>query len=165
MVDFRLIWAQVIRVNGKHTDHNYYSANSPRHAWSWKKYFDFVESIIKPRRKIWQYHSILVVKIFSNTVGLIPALLSKMSTFPPRTFSAESHRFVQSSGTVTLHFTKHTLEKNGPTPATFSLIFLSFQTQIPNFTTNRCVKKLSIQYTLLGFEFMAFGAWVSSKNH
>ena len=46
-----------------------------------------------------------------STVGLIPALLSKSSIFPPRFLSASSHNFVQSSGTATLHLTKQTLKQ------------------------------------------------------
>ena len=41
------------------------------------------------------------------------------------------------------------LEKNWPSPASFRL-FLSFQTKITIFITNKCEKY--IQYTVLGFE-------------
>ena len=44
-------------------------------------------------------------------------------------------------------------------------LFSSFQTRIANFTTNRNVDKMSIQYTELGFELMTFGTGVSSHNH
>ena len=55
--------------------------------------------------------------------------------------------------------------KNGPTPASFIVYFRSFQTNIITiFTTNIC-EKMSIQYTVLGFEPMTFGMWVSSHNH
>ena len=47
--------------------------------------------------------------------------------------------------------------KNGPTRPLFHL-FLSFQTQIIIFTTNKC-EKMSIQYTVLGFKLTTFGTW------
>ena len=40
-----------------------------------------------------------------------PALLHRISIFPPKTFSASSHIFIHSSFMVTSHFTKWTLEK------------------------------------------------------
>ena len=45
-----------------------------------------------------------------------------------------------------------TLLKNGPAPASFSFIFGLFQTNI----TNIC-EKMSIQYTVPGFEPTTFG--------
>ena len=45
---------------------------------------------------------------------------------------------------------------NGPIPASFSFIFWSFQTNITIFTTNIC-EKISIQYTVPGFEPTTFG--------
>ena len=39
-----------------------------------------------------------------------PALLHRISIFPPKTFSASSHIFIHSSFMVTSHFTKWTLE-------------------------------------------------------
>ena len=42
--------------------------------------------------------------------------------------------------------------------------FWSFQTNISIFTTNIC-EKMSIQYTVPGFEPTTFGTWVSSHNH
>ena len=51
--------------------------------------------------------------------------------------------------------------KNGP-----SLFHLCsfFQTNITIFTANKC-EKMSIQYTVLGYEPKTFGTWVSSHNH
>ena len=47
--------------------------------------------------------------------------------------------------------------KNGPNPASFIIYFWSFQTNIITiFTTNIC-EKMSIQYTVPGFEPMTFG--------
>ena len=43
-------------------------------------------------------------------------------------------------------------------------LFSSFQTNIKIFKTIKC-EKMSIQYTVLGFEPMTFGTWVSSHNH
>ena len=40
----------------------------------------------------------------------------------------------------------------------------SFRTQITKFTANKC-EKMSIQYTVPGFELTTFGIWVSSHNH
>ena len=48
----------------------------------------------------------------------------------------------------------------------FCFHFASFQTNIEMFTTNRYIcEKISIQYTVLGFEPRAFGKWVSYHNH
>ena len=55
------------------------------------------------------------------------------------------------------------LSKNGPTPASFSFIF-AFPNTYYNFTTNK-FEKMSIQYTVPGFELTSFGTWVSSHNH
>ena len=53
--------------------------------------------------------------------------------------------------------------KNRPSPATFSFIFV-FSNKHYNFY-NKYVWKMSIQYTVLGFEHMTFKKWVSSHNH
>ena len=44
----------------------------------------------------------------------------------------------------------------GPTPASFSFIFGLFKQTLQIFTTNIC-EKMSIQYTVLGFEPTTFG--------
>ena len=44
----------------------------------------------------------------------------------------------------------------------FFVYFRSFQTNITIFTI---CEKMSIQYTVLGFEPTTFGTWVSSHNH
>ena len=49
-------------------------------------------------------------------------------------------------------------------PGLFYVYFRSFQTNIAIFTTNIC-EKMSIQYTVPGFEPTTFGARVSSHNH
>ena len=54
--------------------------------------------------------------------------------------------------------------KSGPIPASFCVYFRSFQTNITIFSTNIC-EKMSIQYTVLGFEPTTFRTWVSSHNH
>ena len=53
--------------------------------------------------------------------------------------------------------------KNGSSRPLFGL-FSSFQTNITFFTTNIC-EKMSIQYTVLGFEHTTFKTWVSIQNH
>ena len=55
------------------------------------------------------------------------------------------------------------LKKNRPTPASFSFIFGLFKQTLQIFNTNIC-EKMSIQYTVLGFEPTTFGTWVSSHN-
>ena len=57
-----------------------------------------------------------------------------------------------------------TFFKNGPIPASFSFIFGLFQTNNTIFTANIC-EKMSIQYTVPGFETTTFRTWVSSDNH
>ena len=54
--------------------------------------------------------------------------------------------------------------KKWANPGLFFVYFWSFQTNITIFTTNIC-EKMSIQYTVLGFEPTTFGTWVSSHNH
>ena len=54
--------------------------------------------------------------------------------------------------------------KKWANPGLFFVYFQSFQTNITIFTTNIC-EKMSIQYTVPGFEPMTFGLWVSSHNH
>ena len=54
---------------------------------------------------------------------------------------------------------------NGPTPASFIVYFWSFQTNIITIFTTIICEQMSIQYTVLGFEHMTFGTWVSSHNH
>ena len=44
------------------------------------------------------------------------------------------------------------LLKNGPSPASFSFIFGLFQTNIDTILQQINVKKMSIQYTALGYE-------------
>ena len=51
----------------------------------------------------------------------------------------------------------------GPLRPLFRL-FLCFQTNITILTANKC-EKMSIQYTVLGFEPTTFRKWVSSHNH
>ena len=54
--------------------------------------------------------------------------------------------------------------KKWTNPGLFFVYFRSFQTNIKMFTTNIC-EKISIQYTVPGFEPTTFGMWVSSHNH
>ena len=56
-----------------------------------------------------------------------------------------------------------TLSKVGKSWPLFNL-FSSFQTNITIFTTN-IWEKMSIQYTVLGFETTTFRTWVSSHDH
>ena len=55
---------------------------------------------------------------------------------------------------------------NGPTPASFLLIFSLFKQKIQFFTTNQCAKNVtSIQYTVPGFEPTTSRTWIISNNH
>ena len=54
--------------------------------------------------------------------------------------------------------------KKWANPGLFSGIFGLFKQTLQIFTTNRC-EKMSIQYTVLGFEPMTFGTWISLHNH
>ena len=54
--------------------------------------------------------------------------------------------------------------KKWANPGLFSFIFGHLKQTLQNFTTNRC-EKISIQYTVPGFEHTTFGTWVSSHNH
>ena len=55
------------------------------------------------------------------------------------------------------------LKKMGQPWPLFIFIFV-FSNNITNFTTNKR-EKMSIQYTVLGFELTTIGAWVPSHNH
>ena len=57
------------------------------------------------------------------------------------------------------------LKKNGPTPASFSFIFGLFKQASLQFLQQIYAEKMSIQYTLPGFEPSTFGTWVSSLYH
>ena len=54
--------------------------------------------------------------------------------------------------------------KNGPTPASFLFIFGLFKQTLLQFLQQIC-EKMSIQYTVPGFEPTTFRSWVSSHNH
>ena len=53
--------------------------------------------------------------------------------------------------------------KIGPTPASFSFIFGLFKQTLQFYNNN--MWKMSIQYTVPGFEPTTFGTWVYSHNH
>ena len=56
-------------------------------------------------------------------------------------------------------------KKNGPTPASFLFIFSLFKQTSSQFLQQINVEKMSIQYTVPGFEPTTFGTWVSSLYH
>ena len=55
-------------------------------------------------------------------------------------------------------------KKNGPTPLSFSFIFVFSNTHYKFYNKYVC-EKISIQYMVQGFKLTTFGTWVSSHNH
>ena len=74
-------------------------------------------------------------------------------------FFARSYSFLTSSMVLW-----QIVFKNLSQPRPHLSITFVFSNKNTIFTANKC-EKMSIQYTMLGFEPTTFGTWVSSQNH
>ena len=73
------------------------------------------------------------------------------------------HSIFRNCGPNQFWFSHSYVFLNWPTPASFSFILGLFKQTLQIFTTDLC-EKISIQFTVLGFEPTTLWTWVSSHN-
>ena len=99
----------------------------------------------------WKWKNILLVTEQSSLLDCLPLPRGRI----------EGRSIAKSIAQQLMFFFK----KKWANPGLFFLYFRSFKRNIVTiFTTNIC-EKMSIQYTVLGFDPTTFGTWVSSHNH
>ena len=121
----------------------------------------------------WSYASKCLIKSFNETVPVRDTAQNVITLICSKTISTDWNKLFNPNYLLrALMFSSRYFSKtkslisflNGPTPPSFSFIFVFFKHTF-QILQQIDMWKMSIQYTVPGFKLTTFGTWVSFHNH